>query len=221
MFTKIKQVIVVFCSGALLLAAAGCSGNADPAEPTNSAPTSTPTTASSPPTTSPSPTAKPTPKPIPASSKGPGKNWQVPKMPEAAKQKSEQGIKAFATYYYDLVEYTIQTNDTKPIKKITTRSCVECGEVFIDPFDNNKKAGSWIAGATFDVFDVVVTKTILQADHGIALYTTAQEEMTLYMSDGTLQGVFPAMPKPAPVMMQLHYERGWMVDSVEYLDEKS
>jgi hypothetical protein len=218
MFTKFKQVIIVFSSGTILLAAAGCTGNASPVEPSNSSPASTATAVSSPPPASPSPTTKPSPSPVPASSKGPAKNWPVPKMPDAAKKKTVAGIKAFAEYYYELIEYTIQTNDTKPIKKVSKRTCVECGNGFIDPFDNNKKAGSWMAGASFDV---VVTKTILQPSQGIALYTTTQGEMTLYMSDGTLQGVFPATPKPAPLMMLLRFERGWMVESLEYLDEKS
>ena len=139
-------------------------------------------------------------------------------MPVAAMKKSEAGIKAFAEYYYALIEYTIQTNDTKPIKQVTKRTCVECGSTYIDPFDNNKKAGSWLAGADIKA---VITKTILQPDQGIALYTTTQGEMTLYMSDGTLQGVFPATPKPAPMMMLLKFEKGWLVESMEYLDEKS
>ncbi|RAX50031.1 hypothetical protein DQ353_05795 [Arthrobacter sp. AQ5-05] len=139
-------------------------------------------------------------------------------MPEAAKKKSEVGIKAFAEYYYALIEYTIQTNDTKPIKQVTKRTCVECGSTYIDPFDNNKKAGSWLAGANIKA---VITKTILQPDQGIALYTTTQGEMSLYMSDGTLQGVFPATPTPAPMMMLLRFEKGWLVESMEYLDEKS
>jgi hypothetical protein len=139
-------------------------------------------------------------------------------MPEAAKENSKEGIVAFTEHYYNLIEYTLETNDTAPLKKVSKRTCVECGNGFIDPSDNNKKAGSWISGANFDV---VVTKTILQPDQSIALYTTTQDEMTLYMSDGTLQGVFPATPKPAPLMMLLTYEQGWLVESLEYLDEKS
>ena len=218
MFAKFKKVMLVLCSGALVLTAAGCGGNAEPVEPTKSPPTPTTTATSSPPTASSSPTAKPTPPPVPGSSKGPAKNWPVPKMPEAAKKKTEAGLKAFAEHYYALIEYTIQTNDTKPIKQVTKRTCVECGSTYIDPFDNNKKAGSWLTGADIKA---VITKTILQPDQGIALYTTTQGEMTLYMSDGTLQGVFPATPKPAPMMMLLKFEKGWLVESMEYLDEKS
>ncbi|NKG19459.1 DUF6318 family protein [Paeniglutamicibacter terrestris] len=218
MVTKIKKVSLIFCSAALVFAAAGCVGSADPVEPTPTASNPTATASSSPPTTSSSPSIKPTPKPIPASSTGPAKNWPVPVMPDAAKKNTEAGIKAFTEHYYELVEYTIQTNDTKPIKKVSKRTCLECGNVFIDPFDNNKKAGSWMTGAEFNV---TVTRAILQLPQGISLYTTTQGEMNLFMSDGTLQGTFPATPKPAPLMMILRFDRGWMVESVEYLDEDS
>ena len=217
MFAKFKKVMLVFCSGALLLATAGCGGNAAPVEPTNSLPTAASTTSSSSPSVSPSLTEKPTPTPIPGSSKGPAKNWPVPKMPEAAKKKNEVGIKAFAEYYYALVEYTIQTNDTKPIKHLTEPTCVECASGFIDPFDNNRKAGAWLAGADFEI---TVTKSILQPKNGVVLYTSTQSEMVAYMSDGTRQGVFPASDKPFPATMLLSWDDGWSVETLEYLDVK-
>ncbi|WP_139194759.1 DUF6318 family protein [Arthrobacter sp. UCD-GKA] len=217
MFAKFKKVMLVFCSGALVLTAAGCGGSAEPLEPTKSPPTPEATATSSPPTPSPTPSAKPTPTPVAGSSKGPAKNWPIPEMPEAAKKKNEAGIKAFAEYYYELVEYTIQTNDTKPIKQVTERTCVECASGFIDPFDNNRKAGSWLAGADFEI---TVTKSILQPKNGVVLYTSTQSEMVAYMSDGTRQGVFPASDKPFPATMLLSWDDGWSVETLEYLDVK-
>lgn len=216
MVTKIKKVSLIFCSAALVFAAAGCVGSADPVEPTPTASNPTATASSSPPTTSPSPSIKPTPKTIPASSTGPAKNWPVPVMADAAKKKTEAGIKAFTEHYYELVEYTIQTNDTKPIKEVTERTCIECATGFIDPFDNNKKAGSWLAGADFGVN---VTKTILDSKNGISIFTSTQAEMVAYRSDGTRQGVFAASDKPFPATMVLIWDRGWSVETLEYLDE--
>ncbi|EMQ98607.1 DUF6318 family protein [Paeniglutamicibacter gangotriensis] len=217
MFGKYRTILLVACSGALVVSATGCVGNADPVDPAETSPAPTTSAASSPPTASPSPTAKPTSTPVPASSNGPAKNWPVPKMPESAKEKSEEGISAFAEHYYDLVNYTIQTNDTKPIKKVTNRSCTECGEGFIDPFDNNLKAGSWLAGADFEI---TVTKSILQPKNGVVLYTSSQGEMVAYMSDGTRQGVFPASTEPFPASMLLSWDDGWHVETLEYLEVK-
>ena len=137
-------------------------------------------------------------------------------MADAAKKKTEAGIKAFTEHYYELVEYTIQTNDTKPIKEVTERTCIECATGFIDPFDNNKKAGSWLAGADFGVN---VTKTILDSKNGISIFTSTQAEMVAYRSDGTRQGVFAASDKPFPATMVLIWDRGWSVETLEYLDE--
>lgn len=138
-------------------------------------------------------------------------------MPDAAKVRSEAGIEAFVEYYYELVEYTIQTNDTKPIKQVTKRTCVECASGFIDPFDNNKKAGSWLAGANFGVN---VTKSILQPKNGVVLYTSTQAEMVAYMSDGTKQGVFAASDEPFAATILLSWDDGWSVETLEYLDVK-
>lgn len=213
MFVRLKNLVIAVIAGSILMGAAGCTPEAEPAEPTGATQSESPAPTSAKPTQSPTP--KPTPTPVPASSKGPAQNWPVPVMPAVAKEKSEAGIKAFALHYYDLVEYTIQTNDTVPIKKVTMKTCLECGASFIDPFDNNKKVGSWMSGADFEV---VVTRTILQPQNGVVLYTTTQGEMTLFMRDGTLQGTFPATPKPAPMTMLLQFDDGWKVESLEYLD---
>ena len=209
MIATFKKVLMTMGAGTIVLAAAGCGGIADPVEPTATPPIPSTSAATSPPTTSPSPTSKP----VPASSTGPARNWPLPKMPALAKEKSEAGIEAFAEYYYDLVDYTIQTNDTKPIKRVTNRTCTGCASGFIDPFDNNKKAGSWLAGADFEI---TVTKSILQPVNGVAVYTSTQNEMIAYMSDGTRQGVFPASDKPFAATMLLTWKDGWSVESLEY-----
>ena len=212
MFAKFKKVMLVFCSGALLLATAGCGGNAAPVEPTNSLPTAASTTSSSSPSVSPSLTEKPTPTPIPGSSKGPAKNWPVPKMPDAAKKKSVDGLKAFTTYYYELLAYTLNTDDSKPVRNLTHSDCDACFEEFINTADGNKVAGSWITGADFET---LVTRAIVDGKSGVVLYTVGQSEILLYASDGTQYASFEASTKPQPGSMLLLYDRGWKVQSME------
>ncbi|MCV9995678.1 DUF6318 family protein [Paeniglutamicibacter sp. ZC-3] len=218
MFTKTKQVIVVFSSGALLLAAAGCTGNAVPAEPTSSSSisTATATGSSSVPPTPSSPTTKPTLKPIPASSEGPGKNLPVPEMPALASEKSVGGLKAFVAHYYDLLEYTLESNDSKPVRAVTDSGCAACFEQFIDTADGNKIAGSWISGADFGP---VVTRAVIEGKGGVALLTVSQGEMLVYASDGTRYASFPASTKPLPGSMFLIYAAGWKVQSIEIEEE--
>ncbi len=212
MVTKIKKVSLIFCSAALVFTAAGCVGSADPVEPTPTVSTPTAPASSSPPTTSPSPSIKPTPKPIPASSTGPAKNWPVPVMPDAAKDKTEAGVNAFVLYYFKTIEYTINTNDTKPLKKLTTKDCESCYQEFIHPFDGNKKAGSWVVGVKLEP---VITRSVVDGNGGVALFTLTQGKMIAYMSDGTQYGVFPAVENPNPGTSVLTYDSSWKVSSLE------
>ena len=215
MFTKIKKVIVVFCSGALLAAAAGCSGNGNPAEPTSSPPAPSATTSSSPPKASPSPTAKPTPKPVPASSKGPAKNWPVPKMPAAAKEKSKEGIAAFTKFYFELVDYTVLTYDTKPIKAVTERTCYLCAKQIIDPADGNRGHGGWHAGGETDV---TVTFARNTKGNSVSGFTFLREETGVYLANGKLQSTIPATNTPRAGTFNLIFNNGWSVVDVEFVD---
>ena len=217
MIATFKKVLMTMGAGTIVLAAAGCGGNADPVEPTATPPTPSTSAATSPPAATPSPTAKPGPKPIPGSSKGPAKNWPVPKMPDAAKKKSVDGLKAFIAHYYDLLEYTLDTNDSKALRRVTEPECKACFEEFIDTADGNKVAGSWITGADFTP---TVTRAIIQGESGVALITLTQEEMLLYTNKGNQYASFPAVKKPLPGSLLLLYADGWKVQSLEVEPEK-
>ncbi|MDQ0095438.1 DUF6318 family protein [Paeniglutamicibacter psychrophenolicus] len=217
MFAKSKKVMLIFCSGALVLTAAGCGGNAEPVEPTGKSPAPTATASSSPPTSSPSPTAKPTPTPVPASSKGPAKNWPVPQMPEAAKENSEEGIAAFTKYYFELVDYTVLTYDTKPIKSVTEHSCKLCGEQLIDPADSNAGQGGWQVGGETELR---VNFTKLVEGSAFAGFTFHRTKTTIYLAEGEVQGEVPATKTPVAGTLHLVYapSRKWKVVDIEFID---
>lgn len=210
MDTKLKKVMLVLCSGAVVLSATGCIGNADPVESPTAQPT--PATSVSTPPPSASSTAKPTPTPVPGSSKGPAQNWPVPKMPDAAKEKSVEGLKAFVPYYYELLAYTLNTDDSKPVRKVTHPDCEVCFEEFIKTADGNKVAGSWITGAEFMP---QVTRAVIEGKSGVVLYTLMQGEMLVYTSKGKQYASFEASSKPMPGSMILLYDKGWLVQSIE------
>ena len=212
MDTKLEKVMLLLCSGALALSAGGCVGNADPVPSQTSQATPTSSASSSSPVVTPTPTAKPTPTPIPGSSKGPAQNWPVPKMPDAAKEKSVEGLKAFVPYYYDLLAYTLNTDDSKPVRKVTHPDCEVCFEEFIKTADGNKAAGSWITGAEFTP---QVTRAIIDGKSGVVLFVLDQSEILLYASDGTQYASFEASTKPQPGSMVLLFDKGWKVQSIE------
>ena len=215
MFGKFRTILLVACSGALVVSATGCVGNADPVDPAETSPAPTTAAASSPPTASQSPTAKPTPTPVPASSNGPAKNWPVPKIPEAATEKSEEGIIAFTEYYFELVDYAVLTYDTKPIKKVTERTCYLCAKQIIDPADGNRGKGGWHVGGRTDLAVDFAKNTPGNAVSG---FTFRREETQVYAKDGKLQSTLPAITEPRAGTFNLVFNDGWSVVDVQFID---
>ena len=215
MFAKLKSVIGILCASTLMLVAAGCTSNPDPAETSSSPLGPTTTLSSSPPTPPPTPTVKPTPEPVPASSKGPAKNWPVPKMPDAAKEKSKEGIAAFTEYYFELVDYTVLTYDTKPIKAVTEHSCYLCAKQLIDPADGNSGHGGWHVGGTTDLTITFAKNTKGNAVSG---FSFLRERTLVYLPDGTLQTTIDAIEKPKAGTMNLVFTDGWSVVDVQFVD---
>ncbi|MFF5793153.1 DUF6318 family protein [Paeniglutamicibacter sp. NPDC012692] len=211
MIGKTKSVIIALCAGAFVMGTAGCTASAGPAEPSSSPPTASIST----PSTSSTPTAKPTPKPVPASSKGPAQNWPVPKMPEAAKKKSEEGIVAFTKYYFELVDYTVLTYDTKPIKSVTEHSCYLCAKQLIDPGDRNRGKGSWHVGGK-TTLKVNFAKEVDSG--GVSGFTFLRDKTLIYLPSGELQGKIPALTNPAAGTLQMIFADGWKVADVEFID---
>lgn len=216
MFGKFRTILLVACSGALVVSATGCVGNADPVDPAETSPAPTTSAASSLPTTSPSPTAKPTPTPIPGSSKEPAKNWPVPKIPKAATEKSEEGVRAFALHWFDVLEYTYVTNHTKQLKGITLPSCIICAESFIDPADGLAKNDSWSTGGEIDA--EVTLATMMDKNAGLANFRLNREDLLVYDKNADYYGMLPGTSEPDIGALVLEYSKGWQVVDLQWLD---
>lgn len=211
MFARSKNLIFASVAGVFLIGATGCTSVADPAEPTATTQIASP----APTNAKPSPVPKPTPTPVPASAKGPAQNWPVPKMPEAAKEQTKAGIKAFTVFYFELVDYTLLTYDTKPIKKVTEHSCYLCAKQVIDPADVNQKLGGWHVGGT-TTLTVNFAKKIQTA--GVSGFTFKREKTEVYRPDKALQGTIPAITRPVAGTLHLIFSNGWRVVDVEFVD---
>lgn len=216
MDTKLKKVMFLLCSGALLFSAAGCVGNADPVPSISAQPTQSPSVSSSPPSAA--PTVKPTPTPIPGSSKGPAQNWPVPKMPAAAKEKSEAGIIAFTEHWFDVLEYMYITNDTKPLKAITEPICNECAVNVIDPADGLAHNKAWSSGGNLDI--EVTLSTLTDQDSGVASFRLDREDLLVYDKNGDYYGKLPGTTKPDTGALVLEFSKGWKVTDLQWLDTK-
>ncbi|WP_372699706.1 DUF6318 family protein [Arthrobacter sp. JSM 101049] len=156
------------------------------------------------------------PTPIAASSKGPAKNWPVPKMPAEAKKKTLEGAAAFSDFYFSLIEFTSTTNDTKPIKKYSEKSCEVCQHDVIGPSDRNKKNHAWNAGGEYH-------PTITAAkfpDRGGALvsFKYDQDKRYVYNAGGEVETIYAKTKSPIFGTFALNWDNGWKVQSINIVE---
>lgn len=70
----------------------------------------------------------------------------MPKIPDVATKANEESAASFVSYYFDAINYAVESNDSTPLKKATGRECQVCGETLIDPADRAKKNRTWRVG---------------------------------------------------------------------------
>lgn len=121
-----SRPIRVTAVGVVLAAAlslSGCNAGGDPNSGGKTSPTSTATGSATP-----SATAKPTPTAAykPADATGPAQNVPVPVLPEVAKTETKEGLEAFARYWFELLSYSFETGDTKPLEAVSGPNCAFC-----------------------------------------------------------------------------------------------
>jgi len=122
----VRARLVVGC--VLLGALAGCGG--DPPTP----PPFTPTTSS----TSPTPTST---EPV------------EPVLPDAATEPTEAGARAFAEFYWELVNYAQATGDTSPVRLVSAQTCQPCASS-ASAIDRVYAKGGVIRGGDYSVTSV-------------------------------------------------------------------
>ncbi|WP_343900527.1 DUF6318 family protein [Arthrobacter rhombi] len=163
---------------------------------------------------SPAPTSKSaSPTPIPASSKGPAKNWPVPKMPEAAKKHTLKGAGAFSEYYFELIEYTSVTNESAPIRKVSSSDCDLCQNDIIKPAIENAKNGGWITGGKFHPS---ISSAQKEGTKEVWVsFKYLQDESRVYDPDKVLNRILHETSDPVVGSFYLEWNHGWQVNSVE------
>jgi hypothetical protein len=138
-------------------------------------------------------------------------------MPKEAKEKTAQGVKAFAEYYFELMEYTAWSLDSEPIKASTSRDCITCGESIIDPADQNRASGAWVAGGAYDA-EIVLAQIVNNAN-AVATFAFEQTESVAYNSDGDIFGTIPATDQPVVGSFSFIFDDGWKVSSLSIEEE--
>ncbi len=195
---------------AFSFALTSCQDGNDPAATTP--PSESPATSS--PTASPSPTKSQPPKPVPASAEGPAKNIPVPDKPEKAHNRSDEGAAAFTAYYFDIVNYALESYKADTLAEISSRSCYLCGDFLIDPIRRNASRGNWQVGGKYKVRDFVAHKTG-KSDYTVSFIIT-RERKQMYASTGELVEDSPAISNPIAGAAKLKYGEQWVVESLVF-----
>ncbi|MCR1781543.1 hypothetical protein KVF89_03270 [Nocardioides carbamazepini] len=154
---------------ALLLSAAACTGDdPDPRDPSS---TWSPTGTMDPP----SPTATELTEPT------------EPVLPDAAKQASEDGARAFITYYWDLINYAQATGDVKALKAASARTCDVCSGLVNDLRDLYRSGGHLEGGVNVvEITDIGTLTTDNSAAFGFRLeLDISHDPQTIVRSDGS------------------------------------
>ena len=98
-------------------------------------------------------TARPTPAPTPvykpATSVRKAQNVPVPVLPEAAKANTEEGLEAFAMYWFQTLSYAYETGDLTDVQRMSAPDCGLCTNletVLTTAWADNK----WIVGGRIE-----------------------------------------------------------------------
>lgn len=190
---------------ALSLVASGCIGDTSAGTPTE-------TSGVSKPNTSPSVKAKNSADEYqPATKQHPAKNVPVPRMPEAASRVTPKGAEAFVDYYFDLINYTIETNTPEPIMKSTTRNCELCGVGIIDPAVEAREIGKWQVGGKHH--HVIVDTYIPSKNKAVITVRYRVDESEFYIEPGQLDNSLTKMASRL-LSISLVNDDGWKVDGM-------
>lgn len=192
-----------FC---LLMAACQASTSSPPKSDPEGAP---PTVQES---TTPSSTAgqkKPSssPEPIPASKDGPAKNIPVPKISKSATKPTAAGAAAFLEHYFDLMNYALETYDTDPLVEVTSRSCIPCGENFIDPLWYNDDLGHWQVGGDYHLEVTAAQKP--RDTEATVIFRFTTDPVQIYQSPNNVIDQSSGTSEPVHGVSTLVFDSGW------------
>jgi hypothetical protein len=99
-------------------------------------------------------------------------------VPDAARQKTPEGVVAFTTYYIDLTEHLLPSLDSQPLRDFS-RACEVCDQL-ADGYDADRAAGYRYAG---DKLTIESTGTaVVKGDRGEISFLLNQPPVTVYDS---------------------------------------
>ncbi|MCC3271006.1 DUF6318 family protein [Arthrobacter sp. zg-Y809] len=205
---------------AAVLVLGGCSGSGEPeAEAAENVSSSASPSGSASASETATQTATPTPTPTaaykPATAEGPAENVPLPVMPELAKEKSKEGLEAFAEYWFSLVNYGYETGDTSRVKELSSPECELC-EAYYVAMEKGHAGEDWVQGGTLSI--VALGTKFVETPEG--RYQVILSIKSAPGNDRGPNGVIyrehtPSKDSFAQIMEATYVEGRWVVDLVE------
>lgn len=204
-----KFSVLVFCA---LLILSACNGHSTDGSSTNAAsPKTSEESLESTPTKEPSSSSSYE----PGSPEGPALNVPFPAIPDKARKFTEEGAKSFTLYYFDLLNYAIDSADTKEIKNLSEASCSICHKSIIDEGENLRRAQRWQVGGKHHA---VVTDSYISGKN-VAIVTVqfTSDIGKVYSAPNVVHEKIPKQDATR-LAFDLTYNKGWTVHRITGVD---
>ncbi len=137
-------------------------------------------------------------------------------MPDAAKSETKAGLEAFAAYWFEVLHYSYQSGDTKPLEAVSGPNCKVCNATLATSLDGNAK-GRWIVGGKIKIFGTQSDFVKTPAGDYQILIQLKQDLFKVYDSSGRVIHTNPDMGDAIEIM-EASFEGGhWTANTLEVM----
>ncbi|MCZ4136239.1 hypothetical protein BZG24_30715, partial [Escherichia coli] len=114
-------------------------------------------------------------------------------------------------YYFDLINYTVETTKTDPIKNVTSRGCKLCAEAIIDSADESASVGEWQVGGEYKAS--VIDSYISAPGKAIVTARFSAEPFKTYLEPDSVVAEYSEV-KTTLSTFQLSFDSSWSVEDL-------
>ena len=180
-----------------------CNGGGNPPGNDGTSGTASPTVSA---TSTPSPTPTPTAAYKPADAKGKAQNVPLPVLPEAAKAETKEGLLAFSSHWFDLLNYAYETGDITRIGAVTSPACELCSNITAS-LTKNYESERWLVGGKL-VTPSVTTTFAPEPDGSYQVLVQVQQAAISYFAPGGSEFRSPTPPSDTGNVLLAEFKNG-------------
>ena len=127
-------------------------------------------------------------------------------------EKNTRGAKEFAAYWFQTLNYAIQTGDVAPLVKASDTRCAACQDV-IGTVQGSYSDGGYVLGGMYTVRSAVPESMSSDADPLLAV-TYDRSPRSGMGPDGQVRDSVPALSFQSCQLILSWFAKGWRVSSV-------